>query len=127
MVTLPTSTSAAAGWQVVDFLRLALRTAPAAGGQASLDAGQLDPEELWLLDHAVIQCDSTSKTTLRLYDSAPEPLRILDGSSAGNFSVADWPNGLQVAPGGSLVAVWVGASAGARGVLTVQGRVLRRS
>ncbi len=127
MVTLPTSQAAAAGWQLLDFVNVQLRTAPAADGQAALDAGQLDPEEMWLLDHMVISCDSTTKTTLRLYESVVDPLRILDGSSTGNFDVADWPAGLQLRPSTSLVAVWTSASAGARGVLTLQGRRMVRS
>lgn len=127
MVVLPTSTSAAASWQLVDFLNVQLRSAPAAGGQAVLDVGQLDPDEMWLLDHMVVSCDSTARTTLRLYESVVDPQRILDGSSTGNFDVADWPAGLQVRPSTSLIAVWVGASTGARGVIALQGRRMARA
>jgi len=127
MVTLPTPLPATSGWQLVDFLNLQLRSDPAAGGLAVLDAGQLDGGEMWLLDHMVVSCDSVSRTTLRLYESAPDPLRILDGSSTGNFDVADWPAGLQLRPSTSLVAVWTGATDGARGVLSVQGRRMVRS
>ena len=127
MVTLPTSQLAAASWQLVDFLNVQLRSDPAAGGQAALDAGQLDPDEMWLIDHMVVSCDSATKTTLRLYESLVDPLRILDGTPAGNFGVADWPAGLQVRPSSSLIAVWVGASDGARGVITLQGRRMVRA
>lgn len=126
MVVLPTSQAAAAGWVLVDFLRLTMRTEPAADGYAQLDVGQLDPDELWLLDRGVVQCDSTSPTTLRLYESAADPLRLLDGTPAGNFNVAEWPTSVQIAPSTSLLAVWAGASDGARGVLSLQGRIMRR-
>ncbi len=126
MVALPVAQSAAASWQLLDFLNVQLRSDPAAGGQAALDAGQLDPDEMWLLDHMVVSCNSTSRTTLRLYESVVDPLRILDGSSTGNFDVADWPAGLQLRPSTSLLAVWVGASDGARGVITLQGRRMVR-
>jgi hypothetical protein len=127
MVQLPTSQPAAASWQLVDFLNVQQRSDPAAGGQAALDAGQLDPDEMWLIDHMVVSSDSSTRTTLRLYESVVDPLRILDGSSTGNFDVADWPAGLQLRPSSSLVAVWVGASDGARGVITLQGRRMSRA
>ncbi|MFP5372402.1 MAG: hypothetical protein ACLGI3_16865 [Actinomycetes bacterium] len=127
-VYLPTSSPAtSASWGLSDFLNLQLRSDPAAGGRAALDVGQLEPDELWLIDHMVCSCDSTTKTTLRLYASAIDPLRILDGTPAGNFGVADWPAGLQLHPLQSLVASWEGASDGARGVLAVQGRIMRRA
>lgn len=120
-VILPTSEAPAAAWQLVDFINVPLRSDAAAGGRAVVFAGQLDPgTELWLIDHMVCQTDSTTKTTLRLYDGYEDPLRIIDGTANGNFNVADWPAGLQVTT--ELVAVWVGASNGARGVLTLQGR-----
>jgi hypothetical protein len=59
---------------------------------------QLDPDELWLVDHAVIACTSTTPTAVRLYADSIDPLYLLDGSSAGGFDVADWPNGLQLRP-----------------------------
>lgn len=128
MVTLPQPINqAAAGWQLVDFLRHTVRTEPAAGSQAAVDLGQLDPDELWLVDRAVVSCDSTTKTSLRLYETTPDPLRLLSGSDLGNFDEADYPTGLQVAPSTSLVAVWSNASDGARGVLRLQGRVMRRA
>ena len=125
-VQLFESQAAAAGWQLVDFLRLRLRSDPAVGGVAALDFGQLDPGELWLIDRAVISCDSTSRTAFRFYEDVVDPLRILSGSSTGNFDEAEYPGGLQVAPSTSLVAAWVGASNLARGVVSIQGRILRQ-
>jgi hypothetical protein len=127
VVNLPTYDAPASSWQLADFLRLTLRTEPAADGTATVDAGQLDDSELWLIDHAVIQCGSATQTTLRLYESFADPLRLLSGSDRGNFDEADYPGGLQLAPSASLVAVWSGATAGARGVLSIQGRIMRRA
>ena len=126
-VVLPTSTSAVSRWQLVDFLRISRVTEPAAGGEAWLDVGQLASDELWLIDRIVASCDSESRTTLRLYEAAVDPMRYLSGSSAGNFDEADYPAGLQVAPSESLLAVWTGAADGARGTLAIQGRIWRRS
>lgn len=126
-VILPQPVGTPAGqWQLLDYLDEQYRSEPATGGQAVIDTGQLSMDERWLIDHMVVQCDSASRTTLRLYQSAIEPLRILDGAPNGNFAVADWPAGLQVRPQASLVAAWVGASDGARGILTLQGRIMRR-
>lgn len=125
---LPQSQPATSAWQLSDFLRINLQSAAAGvNGLAVLDAGQLPSDELWLIDHAVISCTSANDTTLRLYESVADPLRLLDGSDRGNFDVADWPAGLQLHPSTSLVAVWAGATPGARGVLTLQGRKMRRA
>lgn len=126
-LNLPVEAPAAAGWGLADFLNLHVQTNPATEGRATLDAGQLDPDELWLIDHMVASCTSASRTTLRLYWSAPDPLRILDGTASGNFNVADWPAGLQLHPSTSLVAVWEGADDGAVGTLALQGRIMRRA
>ena len=126
-VILPTSVATSATWQLVDFLSRQQTSVPASGGVAALDLGQVDGGSLWLIDHAVVHCDSSTPTVLRWYDSAVDPLRLLDGSDVGNFGVADWPQGLQVREGSSLYVVWEGAADGAVGTVTVQGRVLRRS
>lgn len=125
---LPTAVGGTAtGWTLTDYVEPQARTAAAAGGAALAQFRQLEPDELWLIDHAVVACTSSTPTSLRLYADAPEPLRLLDGSnSSGNFDVADWPNGLQLAPSTSLVAMWVGADDGAIGTIRLQVRVLRR-
>lgn len=125
IVPLPVAGSAS-GWAVVDFLNLTVRTAPAAGGAAALQLDQLDMNELWLIDHAVLSCTSTTPTTARWYLDTPDPLRLLDGSDSGNFDVGEWSNGLQIPPSSSLVMQWTGASDGAIGSATVQARRLRR-
>jgi hypothetical protein len=126
-VVLPQQTVApAASWAFHDFLNLQPVTQPAAGGRAEFGLPQLGPDDLWLLEHMVAYCDSTTPTRLRLYNGAADPLRLLDGTAKGNFDVADW-TGLQLPPFGALVAVWSGASDGARGVLTIQGRHWRRA
>jgi hypothetical protein len=126
-ISLPTSTSSAASWQLSDFLRLRLVSDPAAAGSATLVARQLADNELWLIDHAVVSSDSTTDTKLRLYESLVDPSFYLSGSDSGNFDEADYPGGLQIAPASQLVAVWTGASSGARGRLSVFGRIYRKA
>ncbi|MBN9327979.1 hypothetical protein [Cellulomonas sp. 73-145] len=116
----------AAGWTLVDFIELNAVTAAAAGGVATAQFAQLDTSELWLVDHAVVSCTSSTATSVRWYRDSVDPRRLLDGSNSGNFDVADWPQSLQVQPGASLLVQWSGASAGAIGTCTLQARRLRR-
>lgn len=125
-VILPQQVPAADGWALTDFITLQRRSGAAAGGVCQVEFDQLDGTEMWLIDHAVITCDSSTATALRLYGGSVADLALLDGSSAGNFDVADWPNGLMVQSTSALIARWTGASNGARGVVTLQARVLRR-
>lgn len=126
-VVLPGSLPTASGWQLIDFRTLRAQSEPAAGGVATVNLPQVAGDEMWLIDHAVIACDSPDATTFRLYESAPLDIYLLDGSRAGNFDVADWPAGLRVEPSQTLVARWDGATDGARGIITVQYRLLRRA
>jgi hypothetical protein len=126
MTILPVALPSASSWTLIDYVSVQRRSAPAAGGFAQLEFDQLDQTEMWLIDHAVVKCDSTTPTDLRWYAGAVADLALLDGSSAGNFDVADWNAGLQIQPASSLVVRWSGASAGAIGVVTLQARVMRR-
>jgi hypothetical protein len=110
MTILPVALPSASSWTLIDYVSVQRRSAPAAGGFAQLEFDQLDQTEMWLIDHAVVKCDSTTPTDLRWYAGA----------------VADWNAGLQIQPASSLVVRWSGASAGAIGVVTLQARVMRR-
>ncbi len=126
-VVLPTPVaSAASSWQLADWRELQLHTDPAAGGTATLDTGQVPDTELWLIDRALAACDSATATQVRLYVNYVSALSLRDGSSRGNFDVTEYPQGLLVRGGTTLVAQWTGASDGAVGVLTLQARVYRR-
>jgi hypothetical protein len=116
----------AAGWSLVDYINMNAKTPAAVGGRATLQLRQLDSNELWLIDHAVVSCTSTTATAVRWYTDGADPMRLLDGSASGNFDVADWPAGLQVQSSSSLLVQWSGANAGAVGTLTLQARRLRR-
>lgn len=123
---LPSQIPTATGWVLADYRpEVTIRSQPAAGGQAIAYGEQLGSDYLWLIDHAVTSCTSSTDTALRMYADAPTGF-LLDGTDAGNFQVADWPAGLQLASGRQLCAVWSGASAGAVGTLGLQVRVLRR-
>lgn len=116
----------ATGWQLLDYVSRPFRSQPATAGAAQIELAELDSDEMWLVDHAVVNCSSTTPTQLRWYDSVVDPAALLDGSNAGNFDVADWPAGLQLGPSTRLLVRWTGASDGAIGTLTLQARVLRR-
>lgn len=116
----------ASGWRLTDYVTLQGRSDPAADGRAVLELDQLRDDELLLVDHAVVACSSTTPTAVRWYTDDETPLKLLDGSASGNFDVADWPAGLQLAPSTALLVVWTGPSDGAIGVVTAQARVLRR-
>jgi hypothetical protein len=118
--------TAAAGWQVYAYRTVTAQTPAAAGGLAQLTLPQLDSGVQWLIDHAVVQCTSTSYTALRLFDSQISPLALIDGSNSGNFDVADWPNGLTLQSGRQLLAQWSSASDGSVGTLMLQLRELRQ-
>lgn len=119
---LPTST----GWAESDRLLIRGTATATAAGLATIEFHQLDDSERWLIEHAVISCTSTTTTALRLYENAPTPGLLLDGSREGNFDVAEWPRGLLVLPGRVLLAQWTGASPGAVATLGLQVLVYRR-
>jgi hypothetical protein len=122
-VVLPTSVATSAStWQQVDWLQLRYESPPAAAGLATIEAPQLEPDEMWLLDHMVASSTSTIRSQMRLYENG----LLLDGTGSGNFDVADWPAGLLIRPSTSLIARWSGVSDGAVSSLTVQARQMRR-
>lgn len=116
----------ASGWRLVDYVTRRASTAPATDGTAVVELDQLADDELWLIDHAVVSCDSTTPTIMRWYESAVTDFALLDGTATGNFDVGDWPAGLHVRPTQSLIAAWFGADDGAVGHVVIQARVLRR-
>lgn len=126
MIALPSSISSASSWQVVDWADPSASSSPAAGGLATITLDPLPATDMWLLDHMVVSCTSSAATVLRLYAGSVGPSYFRDGAQNGNFSVGDWPSGLLIRPATSLVAQWVGCSAGAIGTLTLQARVLRQ-
>lgn len=126
-VVLPTFVgSASSSWQLADWLTPSWSSQPATGGRATITCDQLDNDELWLIEHAVVSCTSSTDTRVRWYDSGVDVQRLRDGSDSGNFDVADWPRGLVLRPSTQLVVEWTGASNGAVGTLTLQVQQLRR-
>jgi hypothetical protein len=122
---LPVEYPSAAAWYLAERVTVRAQTA-AAAGVATLDLGQLDSSEQWLIERVVCSSTSTARTRLRLYESYPTPLNFLSGTDDGNFCEADYPTGLLVQPSRSLVAQWSGADAGAVCTLAVQVQIHRR-
>jgi hypothetical protein len=124
---LPQPIASTSQWQLSDWLDQSYTSAAAAGGIAQIVLPQLPYNERWELTHMVVGCTSSTATSLRLYrDSASNP-NLRDGSSTGNFDVADWAAGLKVLASSGLIAVWNGASDGAVATLTVQANIYRLS
>jgi hypothetical protein len=126
-IPLPSPLPTASGWQVVDNRLVKLQSQPAAGGLATITFDQLATDEMWLVDQMVVLCDSTTPTTMRLYENSVTPTSIRSGSDRANFDEGEWAGGLLVRPGTSLVAQWGSCSDGAHATLTLQARILRKS
>lgn len=126
-VPLPSPLAVTSGWQVVDWLDRSYVSGPAGtDGTAVITLPALADNERWQLTHTVIGCTSTTATQLRLYLDSAANTNLRDGSSSGNFDVADWPQGLWIPPGRTLIARWAGCSAGAVATLALQAAILRR-
>jgi hypothetical protein len=126
-VPLPSPLSVTSGWQVVDWLDRSYVSTPAgADATATITLPTLADDERWQLTHMLVGCTSSTATQLRLYLDSAANNNLRDGSSSGNFDVADWPQGLWVPPGRTLIARWAGCSAGAVATLTLQATILRR-
>jgi hypothetical protein len=113
-------------WAVTDWGTPNAVTPPAAAGRALVNFGTLDTGTQWLVDRAVIVCDSTTDTALRLYADEVSTRNLLSGSDRGNFDEAEYPSGLLIRGGSALLAVWTGCSAGAVATIRLQTRVMRQ-
>lgn len=126
MTILPVPSSAALAWRLHDYKQLAAESGPAADGVMRVELPQLPQDELWLVHRIVVQSDSTTDTQARIYLDRPDPGRLVDGTRAGNFDVADMASPIQIPGSSVLVCEWSGASVGAIGAMHVQAIVLTR-
>lgn len=116
-----------AALRVVDYRRQRKRSDPA--GADGLCTITLDPVEagfLWLVDRMVIATTSATPTECYAYSGDPDLSRIEDGSSHGNFDVADESSPVLVDSAESLTVQWTGASLGAVAYLSVQYQLVQR-
>lgn len=126
-VPLPQPLPTVGGWRLSDWIDQSYTSGPASGGIARIELPQLDYATRWQLTHMVIGCTSTQATALRLYFGSVSNGNLRDGSSAGNFDVADWNPGLMVPPSSVLIAQWTGCTDGAQATLTLQANVYRQA
>jgi hypothetical protein len=127
-VPVPFPLPATSSWSVADWLDHSYVSDPAGSdGIAVVELPQLPDNERWQLTHMVAACTSTASTQMRLYIDSPATTNLRDGTSTGNFDVADWPQGLMLPPGRTLYARWDGCSPGAVATLTLQATILRRT
>lgn len=126
-VPLPSPLPATSGWQTADWLDRSYLSAPAgADGVVLVTVPPLPDNERWQVTHMVCGCTSGTATQMRLYLDDVANGNLRDGTSSGNFDVADWPQGLWIPPGRSLLARWTGCAPGAVATLTLQATILRR-
>lgn len=126
-VLLPEALPASSGWALAEYRDVVGQAVADADGVALVDTlDQLAVDEMWLIDHAVIACESATPCEVRLYSSVVSDRALLDGSTRGAFDVAEWPNGLRLAPVSQLMVQWTGATPDAQATITLQVRVLRK-
>ena len=125
-MNLPQSSGSATQWALLEFRQKRASSTPAADGTCQLDFGQVEPDELWLVQRVVVSNTSSTPTICYLYETEVSDGRVLDGTRVGNFNVADNNSPIQVQGGETLVVRWLGASAGAVGTARVQLMVLKR-
>lgn len=133
-VPVPYSLPSTSAWALADWLDHPYTSPPAANGTATITLDALDDLTRWRLTHAVVGCVSAAGAALpaqsrrlRLYNGSVANPYLRDGSTRGEFDVADWALGLWIPPGGQLVAVWSGCSDGDIATLNLQAEIYRRS
>lgn len=127
-IPLPSSLPVSSSWGVVDWLDRSWSSGPAGtDGVALITLPPLPDFERWQLSHMVVSCTSSTASRVRFYLDGVSDVALREGSDKGNFDVGDWPMGLWVPPGRSLLARWTGCSAGAVATLAVQATILRRT
>lgn len=99
---------------------LATGVADAAGAlQLELAAPPLD--RWYLIDRLVVQSDSALASIADVFVGSPSSLMALaDTTLAGNGDISEYPRGLYVPGGVSVVVVWSGATPGARCAVSAQ-------
>ena len=127
-IPVPSALPSTSSWAVADWLDRSWTSDPAgADGVALITLPALGDSERWQLTHMVVGCTSSAATRARLYLDSTSNGTLRDGSNVGNFDVADWPMGLWIPPGRSLLARWTGCTPGAVATLAVQATILRRT
>lgn len=126
-VPVPYALPVASAWSLVDWIDGTFTATAGTDGVALITLDPLPDTTRWQLTHMVAGCASAGKTVMRLYLDSVANAALRDGTDAGNFGVADWPMGLMVPPGRSLLARWTGAGPGDQAFLTLQANVLRRA
>lgn len=126
-VPTPYALPVTSSWTLSDWVDNTYNAVADASGVALITLDPLPSDIRWQLTHMVAGCATTSTTSLRLYLDQVGNVALRDGTASGNFDVADWPAGLMVPPGRSLLARWTGCNPGDQAFLTLQANVLRRS
>lgn len=128
MTVLPQPLPVSSQWAASDYGTGQDTTGPAnVGGTCSVELLTVPADELWLLERVVVSCTSSQASACTLYLDYVDPGRAIDFTPAGNGDVADSAPPVQLQSGTTLLAVWTGCSAGAKGTIRGQWVVLRRT
>lgn len=126
-VPAPYSVPAVSGWAVADWLDKPQTAVADDSGTVTITLGPVPDNQRWQLTHCVAGCESTAVPVLRHYLDDVGDTNLRDGTDDGRFGVSEWPMGLWIPPGRTLLSVWTGADPGARAVLTVQATIYQRT
>jgi hypothetical protein len=84
-------------------------------------------DEIWMVERAVVKCNSTTATAAFFYVNDVDDRNYLDGTRVGNFDVCDNASPLMLRGGDRFLCQWSGASAGAIGWARLQLRILKQA
>ena len=122
---LPAQLASAQGWVLADYSQKWSVSQPSAAGVAIAVIATVPQDELWLLDRFRVSNNSTQTTAA--YVCLDDITRDVDGTSSGNYDIADEMSPIH-APGGSqILMLWAGGSDGSVGTVYMQWTVLRRT
>ena len=124
-ITLPTGEAPSQAY--ADFGRdhISGTATATAAGTATVILPTVPNGEYWLLEHAVVRCLSTAASTARFYLDNTNLVNQMDYTAQGNEDVADWPHGLFVPAGSTLLIVWTGADAAAAATASIVRHIYR--
>lgn len=127
-VLVPTALPVTSSWQLYDWLDKSYSGTADDTGVAEIDLPELPDNVRWVLTHVVIGASTAATgSKLRLYVDTVSNAALRDGSSKGDFDVADWAMGLMVPPSTHLIARWTGLEAGDTTYINLQAQILQRT
>ena len=95
-------------------------------GVITLRLGAPPLRSWWLIGRLVVRTNAGAATEARVYVGDVNATNEEDSTPAGNSDVSEYPRGLYVAGGATLIVVWTGAAPGDVGYASAQVAEMRR-